>query len=288
MSKVAMSTLLSLGIFLFLNRASIAEPLTAQDVIDAVKANVNCEWSENTVDTFKAGDPDVRVTGIATTFTATMDVLKQAVEANCNLIITHEPTFYQHMDDATPLGDDGIVRDKKAFIEKHGLVIWRFHDHIHRHQPDGIYQGMVEFLGWNDYRVEGERNLFRMPELSLAELATQLKQRFGVNTIRVIGDPELKSGKIGFSAGAPGSLSQMKLLQRDDVEILLVGETREWETVEYVRDAAQQGKRKALIILGHSISEEYGMKHCADWMQGFIDESVQVKFIPAGNPFWAP
>ncbi len=47
-----------------------------------------------------------------------------------------------------------------------------------------------------------------------------------------------------------------------DVEVLLVGEVPEWETVEYVRDASAQGRHKALILLGHEVSEEPGMKKC--------------------------
>ena len=44
--------------------------------------------------------------------------------------------------------------------------------------------------------------------------------------------------------------------------MLVAGETREWETVEFTRDAVAAGKRKALILLGHANSEEAGMKYC--------------------------
>jgi len=30
----------------------------------------------------------------------------------------------------------------------------------------------------------------------------------------------------------------------ENVEVLLVGETREWETVEYAADAASEGRKK--------------------------------------------
>ena len=46
-------------------------PLTAAEVIDRIKAEVTCPWSEETVDTFKSGDPATGITGIACTFTAT-------------------------------------------------------------------------------------------------------------------------------------------------------------------------------------------------------------------------
>ena len=43
----------------------------------------------------------------------------------------------------------------------------------------------------------------------------------------------------------------------------ITGEGPEWETPEYVRDALAQGKKRALIALGHGESEQPGMKYLA-------------------------
>ena len=51
-------------------------------------------WGDDTVDTFKAGDPSTVVTGVVTTSMATLDVLRGAVQAGANLVITAAPTFY--------------------------------------------------------------------------------------------------------------------------------------------------------------------------------------------------
>ncbi len=72
--------------------------LTARQVIERIQKNVGVPWRSQTVDTFKAGDPDTRVTGVATTMMATFDVLERAAASGKNLIITHEPTFYGHLD----------------------------------------------------------------------------------------------------------------------------------------------------------------------------------------------
>ena len=42
-----------------------------------------------------------------------------------------------------------------------------------------------------------------------------------------------------------------------------------------------------MIILGHDMSEEWGMEECARWLKTFITE-VPVEFMPAGEPFWTP
>jgi Tfp pilus assembly ATPase PilU len=74
------------------------------------------------------------------------------------------------------------------------------------------------------------------------------------------------------------------MLRRSDIDLIIIGEAREWETVEYVRDAVQLGQQKGMIILGHAVSEEEGMHYCAQWLSTFIDE-VPVYFVEAGDPF---
>src|SRR5580658_9011249 len=80
--------------------------LTARQLIERVQAHVGVPWRGETVDTFKAGDPETRVTGIATTMMATYDVLMRSAAAGKNLIITHEPTFYTHLDKTDALEKD--------------------------------------------------------------------------------------------------------------------------------------------------------------------------------------
>jgi hypothetical protein len=67
--------------------------------------------------------------------------------------------------------------------------------------------------------------------------------------------------------------------------VLLVGETREWETVEYAADAVTQGRKKALIVIGHIPSEQAGMDECAKWLKGFVKD-VPVEFVPTKEPWW--
>ena len=71
------------------------------------------------------------------------------------------------------------------------------------------------------------------------------------------------------------------------MEALLIGEAPEWETIEYVADAVSQGKRKALLILGHIPSEQAGMKECATWLRTFIS-APPVHMLKAEEPFWTP
>lgn len=263
--------------------------LTAEQVIALIQQHSGVPWDGPTVDTFKAGDPDTPVTGIVTTMMATFDVLKQAAALNANLIITHEPTFYSHQDktDEFAAASDPVWREKEAFIAEHHLVVWRFHDHWHMRKPDGILSGMAEALGWTQYENPTTPQLFALPGTTLDDLAKSIQEKIGIKVLRVVGNPDLPVSKIAFLPGAAGEEAHLKWLRRDDVEVLVIGEVPEWETIEYVGDAAAEGRHKALILMGHIPSEQAGMVTCAAWLKTFVP-GVPITFVPAAEFFWLP
>ena len=256
--------------------------LTPNDVVNQIKKRVTCDWLNETVDTFKAGNQETEVKGIAVCMFADMATLKKAVNIDCNFIITHEPVFYNHLDETTAFKNDPVFREKMDFIEQNNLVIFRFHDHIHKTEPDGISVGMIDKLGLKEHAVNGSLTFFELPENTLADYAETLKKRLEMKSVRVIGNPEMEFSKVAFMAGAPGGQRQIKMLQNENVEVLIGGEAPEWETYLYVNDAASQGKKKAVIFLGHVKSEEAGMEYCAEWLRGFVKD-IPIHFIE-NNP----
>ena len=132
--------------------------LTATQVIGRIQKQAGVPWRAPKVDTFKAGNPDAPVKGIAVTMMATFDVLRRAAASGATLIITHEPTFYGHQDMTGGLENenDQVLAAKQAFIKTHGLVIWRFHDHLHRMNPDMVTAGVINALGWGKFQVRAD------------------------------------------------------------------------------------------------------------------------------------
>jgi putative NIF3 family GTP cyclohydrolase 1 type 2 len=267
-----------------------AKRITAREVIARIQKQVGVSWQSDTVDTFKAGDPDTPVTGIAVTMMATLDVLQRAAAAGDNLIITHEPTFFDHLDKADQLpekDDDAVLAAKRLFISQHNLVIWRFHDHWHARTPDGIETGMVHALGWEKFQDAHNQYLFDIPETPLEKLASDIKSKLGIHIVRVVGDPALRVTKVAMAPGAAGFSNHARALEMPGVQTLVIGEAQEWETVEYVADAATEGKQKSLIILSHIPSEQAGMEECTRWLKTFVTEAP-IQFVPAREPFWSP
>jgi putative NIF3 family GTP cyclohydrolase 1 type 2 len=261
--------------------------LTAEQVIDLIKSKVNCSWSEKTVDTFKSGNPGDKVTGIAVCMFADMKALRQAVADNCNLIIVHEPSFYSHLDETGALLNDPVYTDKVKYINDHKLIIWRFHDHIHKMNPDGIYMGMINKLGWEKYRLDGSLKKFSFDQVRLSELISQLKAKFPGSSLRVVGNPDMMVKYVSLAVGAPGFATHLKMLQDDKTDVLVAGEVPEWETYQYVCDAQQQGKNKAVIFLGHTNSEEAGMEYCTGWLKEFIPQDLKIQYIKNGSVYTA-
>jgi len=267
-------------------QAQPTEGLTARQIIERIKEHVGVPWNNTTVDTFKAGDPDTRITGIATTMMATYDVLVRSAAAGKNLIITHEPTFYSHLDrtDALEKASDPVWADKERFIKEHNLVVWRFHDHWHLRRPDGIMTGVVRALDWQKFQNASNPSLFVVLETTVEHLAEQMKKSLDIHVLRIVADPKMKITKIALVPGAAGTERHRQMLERDDVEVLAIGEVPEWETIEYVADAVAEGQHKALILLGHIPSEQPGMEYCAEWLKTFVNE-VPIEFIPTREPF---
>lgn len=264
-----------------------AGALTAGDVIERIKKNVGVPWRSETVDNIVAGSADTPVRGIATTMMATLDVIQRAAAGGMNMVITHEPTFYLHQDKIGTLESDSTYQFKMEFIRKHEVTVFHFHDHWHAHRPDGIATGMARELGWEKNADPQNPRQFTFPGMTLAQLAKEMESRLKIRTMRVVGDPKLEVKRVAASWGYASQIPGIPMLAQEGVDVLVVGETREWELVEYAQDAISAGKKKALILLGHVVSEQAGMKYCAEWLKPFVTE-VPVEFVAAAEPFWRP
>ena len=272
---------------LFISGTLSGQPnlLTANQVIGLIKKNVGVPWSAQTVDTFKTGNPEDGVTGITTCMFADMKVLQKAVAEKTNLIITHEPVFYNHLDETKNLENDLVYQAKIKFINDHKLIIWRFHDHFHRMKPDGIYAGMTEKLGWGKFQTDQSMVRFQFDSQKLSQFVVKLKAIFPGSSLRVIGNPDLKFTGVALAVGAPGSTEHIQLLEEPQIEVLVAGEAPEWETYQYVYDAQLQGKNKAVIFLGHANSEEAGMNYCTTWLKGFLPKDLKINYVENGSCF---
>ena len=256
--------------------------MTAQEIVGRIReqlASQGIKWRTETVDTFKAGGPETPVAGIATTGMATFGVLKRAAKANRNFVITHEPTFYNHQDQTTALAQDPTYEAKQRFIKENRLVVWRFHDHAHALRPDPLVVGSARALGWTSYASPTEPRIYVLPPTTLGALAADVTRKLEGRAIRVSGDPAMKVSRValGPGYGVPALTAA--------VDVAVGGEASEsGGNAEYIADAIAAGRPKGMIVLGHMLSEDFGMREVGDWLRGFLTD-VPIDWISAAEPF---
>lgn len=258
---------------------------TVGEIMDLFIEEATGEPLSETVDTLKAGNREMEVSGIITTMFATVPVIEYAIEIDANFIIPHEPTFYNHIDETDWLEDDSTYQYKSNLLEKNKIAIWRNHDYIHRHQPDGVYSGVLDKLMWKPYVMdESNPRVLEIPSVSLSELITQVKGRLGIDTVRYMGNENQLCEKILLLPGAMGSQNHIQLVNEHNPDVLMIGEAQEWTTPEYIRDRRASGKETSLIVLGHADSEDPGSIYMKEWLLKNVPE-VEVTHVHSGNPF---
>jgi putative NIF3 family GTP cyclohydrolase 1 type 2 len=277
------SAILGTGIFLNpldLFAASSKAEYTVGEIMDLFISQVPNSPFSTTVDTLKSGSRDQKVTGIVTTMFATLTVIRKAIELKANFIIVHEPTFYNHLDETAWLDGDPVYEFKKNLLEEHGIAVWRNHDYVHSLPIDGVQKGVVDELGWNAYYRQNA--VLNLPETTLGNLIEHIKEKMGVPALRYVGNLDQKASKILLLPGAIGGRRQIEIMMQEKPDVLICGESPEWETPEYVRNANEMGEKLGLIVIGHSASEEGG----SEFMKTWIEENVPgmpVTHFASGN-----
>ncbi len=240
-----------------------------QEVIDCVLTDSTGETRiAPTCDQLMTGDPQQEVKGIAVTFMATVEVIREAAAKGVNFIITHEPTWFTGRDVPDWCAEDSTYLAKRRLIDETGMTIWRYHDHMHAAAGDRIYWGVADKLGWNQYLVPGQKApwLYEIPQTTLVDLAADLKRKLDMTTLQTIGNPEMPVNKVlilvgGGSLGLGVEEMPMQAMEQTHADVMLCGDVTEWTTCAYIRDAMQLGQNKAMIKLGHERSEEAGMEY---------------------------
>jgi len=269
-----------------LSRADgLLETFTVKQVIDIILKEIPNAPFPKTVDQLRSGSMEQEVTGIVTTMFPTIEVIERAATAGANFIIAHETPFYNNQDETDWLQQDDAYRYKIGLLDKYKIAIWRFHDYWHSHKPDGIIMGNLIKLGWEKYFDANTPRLLTLPTpMSLKSIVSLAKDRLGIPSVRVIGNLKQECKTIYMAFGYMDSRMQIAAIQQYKPDLILSGETREWETVERVRDGQLMGQKTGLLVLSHSVSEEAGMEYAAKWLQPKVP-GVKITHIASTNPF---
>lgn len=260
---------------------SVKKSWTVGEIMDTFISQVPNAPFAQTVDTIKIGSRDTVVTGVVTTMFTTIEIIKKAIELKANLIIPHEPTFFSGQDETDYLQNDLVFRAKYDLMAEHNITLWRNHDYVHRMNDDGVRIGVVGDLGWNEY-YQPKSPILNIPRTSLRDLIHHIKGRLGVPAMRYVGDLDQICSKVLLLPGAVGGRRQIESIMKEKPDVLVCGESNEWETPEYVRAANEIGIKLSMIEIGHSASEEGGSEFVKNWLNINMP-GLPVFHIPSGN-----
>jgi len=267
-----------------------ATPLSAREVFAQIKLASGQKWDPNpTDDRIIFGDRAVPVTGIATCFFASIDVLRRAKAAGLNYVIPHEASFFERYDDfaESALADsDPVVSAKTRYLTANRMVIQRMHSHAHSRPGDAIMIGLLRQLGWEQYRVADKPGLpwLKLPPASAVEVGQHIKLALGRRTLRMFGDPARIVSTVSLSAGMPGENVQIQQLE-SGADAVFLGEVREPEVLGYAQDMA--ASRGVTVYLAGHTNEDAGMGVVADWLSGVFPQ-LPIKWLPLVDPYTNP
>jgi len=281
--------------------------MTGQDLMQRIQKNVGVPWqsqrTDGDADGIYLGKPETVVTGIATSYAATVEVMRRAVASGKNTIICREAPFYSRGERA-PIGyrnapappkevieNDPVCRFKKDFISQNNLLIVHLVDNWDARTTNGQVSGLAHSLGWEQYSANkaGEYpaafGFFQPPQTSLGALVRSVSEKLKIRGTRVIGDASSPVRSVALSPGLLLVARAEQILRTQPVDVVIAGDAVEWEAGPYFQDLVNAKKAKGLVLLGNEASEEPGCGQMATWLKTFITE-VPVDWIPAGEPFW--
>lgn len=250
------------------------------DVIEKIESWASVPVDrEKTCDRVKVGNALNDVSKVAVAMFGTPDVIRAAAEWGAELLVVHEPLFYEHHDISR---DCFLAKHKEKLIEQSGLTVYRCHDHAHAMEPDVIYDGELLKLGIAGERVKGDYyaiNRFVLKEeMTALELAAAIENALGLKNVRIAGCTDKKGKTVSCCFGTPGHVED----ELENNDFVLAGEICEWRAGEMARDYAQLGFNKAIIVMTHTGSERDGMELLSEMIQKEYP-SLSVRYFECGE-----
>ena len=258
--------------------------MTARDVHEYLRSK--CPWvdPDRTVDTFKAGDPATEVKGIAVSWMSRLATLRAAHEQGLNVFVTHEPTFWDHLESPVP-GTEADRAAKEAWLEETAMVVVRCHDMLDQMPGFGIQDAWAEWLGFDGKpyeQMDAFRRIYEIEPRRLNDLAAEVATKLaplGQHWIEYIGDSDQEVSHPGIGTGAiVGGVGALVEYRHRGADVVLLTEHTRWRELAWAEDVGL-----ALLLVAHSVSEAPAMRALAEHLQERSPD-IPVKYVPAECP----
>jgi len=240
---------------------------------------------EKTVDRVIIGDPDKEVRRVLVTWIASFQAVRAAVERGCDLLMTHEPTFWVHANEMANLEDSDIAAAKRGFIERAGLVVLRNHDVWDRFPQIGIPWAWAQFLGVGAEPAAtgagGYQHRYDIAPVALDAFAARVAERtaaLGEPFVQVVGDGRQAVSRIGVGTGCACNIRIFQEMGCD-ASIVCDDGSGYWSPIQRAADEGHP-----VIRVNHGTSEEPGMVTLTRYINEHLP-GVEAEHLPHGSSF---
>ena len=244
-----------------------------------------------TVDRIIIGDPDTDVSRVLVTWMSTFTAVRAAVARGCQLVVTHEPTFWRHRNEIEESGAiespiwHKAFEEKRSYIEKHKLVILRCHD-VWDFMPEiGIPFAWAQFLGLgNTPAATGQRGALHRYDITpttidaFAQHVASRTATLGEPAVQVIGDGTQVVSHIGIGTGCYCNPTEFQSIGCD-LSVTCDDGNWYWENLQCAKDRGHP-----VIRVNHGTSEEPGMVTLTRYLVDTFPK-LHVEYLPHGSCF---
>jgi len=257
--------------------------MIARNILEHFLSRADWVDRNNTVDRIIVGDPEAEIRSCLVTWMPGFDALREAVKRGVDLVICHEPTFWDHLD-RDPRKNPRST-EKLDFIEGNGIVIIRIHDSWDRWPEVGIPWAWARFLGLEGCPVEigakGYQHRYDIDLVMLDDFAAGIARRcasLGEPMVQVSGRPETMVSRIGIGTGC-GCQIEAYLAMGCDCSVVCDDGGSYWSGIQMAKDLGHP-----VIRVNHGTSEEPGMVTLTRYVNEAMPE-IRAVHLPHGAAF---
>jgi len=225
------------------------------------------------------GDPDQDIHGVLIALDTNPDVVAEAAEKGCGLIIEHHPTLFRPLrkiDFRLPL------HHALCSAIKNDIAIYAAHTSVD-FAPGGLNDTFAALIGCTCIKTLGTPDAARIGDLpqavTLAEFAKKIALTLNAENVDTVGDPDILVRRVAVINGAGGGDEDALLAARDAGADIFVTAELKYHVVRLAKDIGY-----GIISVGHYDSEA----SFAKLMCGVLGQAGYGEFVSCANSLQNP
>lgn len=222
---------------------------------------------KTTVDNIKMGDSKKEINTVGVCWYPSTQTIKSAIKMNCDLLVVHEPTWWNHFDPPGGWRNISPGLERTQMLEKSGMVILRIHDSWDFLPNIGVRDSFAKFLKLDNFILEDNNKISAMYQIepttlkNFAKIIAEKIKPLGQDALQVMGNPQKIVKNIALSIGCATPQENM-IKKGADVLIMSFDGASYWQTRERLAS-----HNVGIITLEHGTSEMPGIKSLAQYIQ---------------------